>query len=575
MTDNLLKNDKLAKEILERLSEYAELPKTGFLAGGAVANTIMQMEHGSEYPINDLDVFRLTKIGRIESKKMPHRFLELDLNVDYRGRMFLGENYGRAYTIADSWRSEMKNYIDVEVSSHDRMKSHYRTILEAFDLNCCQAGVDLESEELIYLPSFESFLKTMQLEVTYPCTPFHTTIRVVNKVKELRCFCNFQEQMKYLSQIPLILSKKYPNSPKYSRTQYARYFGKLTYNEYLKNKDEIDKHFEVVKETVCDKRNDVELFTMIPRDSTIIEELRECEDVCSIKTVWGLLQGKKGFRDKNIRAITLSILSRDFVMVNPRYAQCDWDKRHVRQIERFIEQHPFMLDVFCRLKLNIKEQLDAIRVINRMVEKVGLFVIGLVENASQLPENNAITEEWIQSLANNYRTDFPGLLKDPEDLGEFECAQYFSELLTVEDLMGEGLRMHHCVGGYAGAIKDGGSMIFHIEAEGEASTIEISKYGWEGSISGIYLAQHRGVWNKEPSSFHLMIGKRLFEYLEEKMGMKKDFTTTKSETNVIRETNDITDTNDVREKDVNILLARLREGRQHRQEQIFEEVNNP
>jgi len=50
--------------------------------------------------------------------------------------------------------------------------------------------------------------------------------------------------------------------------------------------------------------------------------------------------------------------------------------------------------------------------------------------------------------------------------------------------------------------------------------------------------------------------------LKGKMGIKEDFTNTKSETNDIR-------------PDINNLLARLREGRQHRQEQNVEEANNP
>ena len=56
-------------------------------------------------------------------------------------------------------------------------------------------------------------------------------------------------------------------------------------------------------------------------------------------------------------------------------------------------------------------------------------------------------------------------------------------------------------------------------------------------MSRIALAQHRGVWNKEPRSFHRMIGKRLCEYLKEKKDTKDNFATTKSETNVIGEAN--------------------------------------
>ena len=343
---------------------------------------------------------------------------------------------------------------------------------------------------------------------------------------------------------------------------------------YLQHKDDLDKYFEIVS---CQKpipKGDgtIELFSFIPRNSSIMEELKDCCSIATIKAKWDLLQGRKSIRDKNLRALKLDRYSSDSAIANPQYAQCDWDEKHTKQIENFVSQHPYMALVFDHFKLNIQEQLMAVRTIRRIADKEGLFVIGLIENAvlGRLTDevhlkpslNNGLTEEWIRSLIDDYLAENYGRLKEPEDLTDFEFSHYITEFVTAKDLMSEGIRMHHCVGGYAGAIKEGRSMIFHIEAEGEGSTIEISKYVWKGTVSEIYLAQHRGVWNKEPSSFHLMIRKRLYEYLKEKMGIKEDFTTTNSETNDIR-------------PDINNLLARLREGRQHRQEQNVEEANNP
>jgi hypothetical protein len=99
MTDDLLKNDKLAKEILERLREYAELPKTGFLAGGAVANTILSLEWGGKYPINDIDIFQIESMNGLKSKEMPHRFMGMGLIDDYRG-LWVGVNPARAYAVS-------------------------------------------------------------------------------------------------------------------------------------------------------------------------------------------------------------------------------------------------------------------------------------------------------------------------------------------------------------------------------------------------------------------------------------------------------------------------------------------
>jgi len=55
--DNILKDKNIVNIILTELSKLCTIPKDGFLAGGAVANTLLSMKYGKEYPINDLDIF--------------------------------------------------------------------------------------------------------------------------------------------------------------------------------------------------------------------------------------------------------------------------------------------------------------------------------------------------------------------------------------------------------------------------------------------------------------------------------------------------------------------------------------
>ena len=47
----------LAKPVLERLGRLAPLPNHGFLAGGAVANTLLEILWGGKFPVNDLDIY--------------------------------------------------------------------------------------------------------------------------------------------------------------------------------------------------------------------------------------------------------------------------------------------------------------------------------------------------------------------------------------------------------------------------------------------------------------------------------------------------------------------------------------
>ena len=48
---NLFKKTNIVEQILLQLSRVSTIPNEGFLGGGAVANTLMNMKWGSEYPI--------------------------------------------------------------------------------------------------------------------------------------------------------------------------------------------------------------------------------------------------------------------------------------------------------------------------------------------------------------------------------------------------------------------------------------------------------------------------------------------------------------------------------------------
>ena len=60
---NLLEEKDIALRILKELNKLVTIPNSGFLAGGAVANTLLRMKNkeigyrDNLYPINDLDIF--------------------------------------------------------------------------------------------------------------------------------------------------------------------------------------------------------------------------------------------------------------------------------------------------------------------------------------------------------------------------------------------------------------------------------------------------------------------------------------------------------------------------------------
>ena len=71
--------------------------------------------------------------------------------------------------------------------------------------------------------------------------------------------------------------------------------GEKHYGIYEQHKEDLDRYFEVIpggKIASGGLR-----YTMIPRNSEIIEELKDCHSLTSIKVVWELLQNKKSVRD--------------------------------------------------------------------------------------------------------------------------------------------------------------------------------------------------------------------------------------------------------------------------------------
>ena len=209
MKKNILEEKDLATLILNRLSEHAKIPSKGFLAGGAVANTILSSEYGGDYPINDLDIFQVASFEWLKRGKMPRRYVAKTLACSQDSGLRSVKDLERGYTVLDTSREGLINIINVQLAKGFGSKEDYEIILKGFDLNCCCVGINLETRELIRTPPFGSFLDTMQLKVDYPCTPFHTAIRLPKKQKELKCYCDYPTEMNYqVGSVSLIVAQR-------------------------------------------------------------------------------------------------------------------------------------------------------------------------------------------------------------------------------------------------------------------------------------------------------------------------------------------------------------------------------
>ena len=264
-------------------------------------------------------------------------------------------------------------------------------IINSFDFNCCQVGIDLETTTLIYTKDFEEFLRTKQLKVCAPYTPPHTAIRLFKKMDELKCYCDVESEMKLLSQ------PYHFDGVIYSRRIFGVYFG-IKYKElYEKYKDKIEPYFKLcnfyefkeelwAKSVIINKKEHNYISTtpaMIP-DSYIEEWERynnrvwgllpvkynevdpDIEKICNnlynplmIMSAWKLLYGKhdKSFIQKSKIALSgkyTKILS----LINTDFFNCDFDRKSVDDLNKFCMYNFNLMPIAHKLKINLQKTIQ-------------------------------------------------------------------------------------------------------------------------------------------------------------------------------------------------------------------------
>lgn len=163
-----------------------ELPKSGFLAGGSLANTVWNLVTGKNAPINDLDIYHLKSLQQnLTDREITARqnFIKQEKVIfeDYTG-LNIGYQRKGYYAIDKVSIDGIYNNIDYISSTEDRS-----IIIESFDINCCQIGYDIDKDEFTWTKEFEFFLETGKLQLTNLTSPAHSAIRLVKKQSDLDC----------------------------------------------------------------------------------------------------------------------------------------------------------------------------------------------------------------------------------------------------------------------------------------------------------------------------------------------------------------------------------------------------
>lgn len=129
--------EQLAANALNKIKTTWGLPKSGFIAGGSLANLIWEEVSGNKAVVNDIDVFLLHDIVdekdyQIDKDNYLYQYNDANVNIfeTYAGIAYhtVTKQY---YSILESEKDGMFNYI--------KYVSNVNTpqiILDSFDINC-------------------------------------------------------------------------------------------------------------------------------------------------------------------------------------------------------------------------------------------------------------------------------------------------------------------------------------------------------------------------------------------------------------------------------------------------------
>lgn len=194
---------QLAPRVLQRLRQMGPLPPSGTVAGQAVASLFFEaLDLPVRGPINDIDVFvdiglpredrGLLALPKGTWARTRNRTVTTTANLDQVG---IGtKNYDqikfialRASTVIRcTYQVGMMNYTLVEnVLAERGAKGHSdaisKSLVDGFDLNLVQVGINLESGQVVAADGFLQFLSDYKIRVATCNTPAHTLVRLASK----------------------------------------------------------------------------------------------------------------------------------------------------------------------------------------------------------------------------------------------------------------------------------------------------------------------------------------------------------------------------------------------------------
>ncbi len=314
-----------------------------FLCGGAVANTIYYIlnTHKFDKPIiNDVDLFYFNKIeDRFNYYNLwdPNCYIQQNINskthIDEYSRVWVS-SCGEEMRMVRSERFGFINKITINVNTFTNdftQSSYYKQLIENFDLNCCQVGLDRVNKKIIYTEDFLEFILTDLIEVTVMSSPLQTTLRLWNKTNQLMTnSANLEDEIRLLQH--------------YFINYTTNKIGNEWLSKFNDNREFLEKYYYLVN---FNELNDLHTYsskTFVIED--IIDKLKFDVNHSNIIPIWDAFVRGKDYA-KNIKDV-VKFVNDDLVepkypsliyylSQSPKFFECSFTHDDLIKVSRFIK----------------------------------------------------------------------------------------------------------------------------------------------------------------------------------------------------------------------------------------------
>lgn len=185
--------------VLLRLQNLVQLPSMGTVGGQAVASVLFE-ELGLDLrgPINDVDIFVPYSLPKEERgiTSVSRTAYSVRNNPTAQTSRTIVQNGAGGYThvkficsrsnvfILRTYQDGLRNFTLMRHAVHEgdeHSVSVSQDIIDGFDLNAVQVGINIKHQTMVFSQDFLEFLNTKSLKVSTCNTPTHTLIRLAKK----------------------------------------------------------------------------------------------------------------------------------------------------------------------------------------------------------------------------------------------------------------------------------------------------------------------------------------------------------------------------------------------------------